>query len=95
MVTQGDLSRYDSIFDAWAAHEPGIQGLVRDAHRFRHSYSYVKSLFKELGFDGTELTLRTQGFLGFLKYRAAKGLHFKTAESAGDPAQQLAFFTRN
>ena len=65
MVTKENLGRYDNAFDAWAAHEPGIADLVRKVYRLR--WDYVGSLFRELGYRGVELEVRTAAFLSYLK----------------------------
>lgn len=91
-VMEEDLTAYDAIFDAWAAHQPEIRPGVTRVHRFRHRY--IKSLFAELGFEAEDLVLRTQLFMGLLKYREGKMLGFQTKEYAGDLAHQLAFLIR-
>lgn len=89
LVSRDDLSRFDAIFDSWAAHEPEIADRVYEAHRCRHNY--IKSLLAELGFEGEDLALRTQVFVGFMKYRFAKGLGFKRRENPGSLDSQLKF----
>jgi AcrR family transcriptional regulator len=62
-LLEHDLARYDVAIRAWAAQEPAVARRVRriDQQRIR----FVRSLFKEMGFSGTELEMRTSTFVVF------------------------------
>ena len=91
-VSEEDLARHDATFDAWASHEPEILPLVREVQRAR--YQFVRMLFEEAGFSGEKLALRTQAFLGFMKYRSSHPWSWRGLESPGGLDEQLAFFLR-
>ena len=65
LVTSENLGRYDVAFDAWSSHEPGMAERVKGVYALR--YRYVRSLFRELGYRGIQLEVRTTAFLSFLK----------------------------
>jgi AcrR family transcriptional regulator len=76
-LLERDLARYDVAVRAWAAQEPAVARQVRrvDQQRLR----VVRALFKEMGFSGTELEMRTSTFaifhsleLGFLARTSKK-----------------------
>ena len=90
-VFEEGLASYDSIFDAWGAHDTEIRNLVMIVYRYRHDY--IKSLFAELGFAGGDLELRTQVFMGFLKYHSSNFFDHSIPESPRDLDRQLAYFT--
>lgn len=92
VVTSEGLSRYDVAFEAWAAYEPRVLAGLREVYRFR--FEYVRSLFRELGFKGAELDLRTTALIAYLK---ADPWITGKSDSKRSPASrnaQLAFFTR-
>ena len=91
-VTGEDLSGYDATFDAWAAHEPDILPLVREVHRLRHDF--VERQFSAMGYSGRELALRTQAFMGYMKYRSQHSLSWDSLKDPGGLEDQLEFFTK-
>lgn len=70
-IIQVHAARYDIAVRAWAAHESGAAEAVRasDAIRIRT----VGGLFREMGFRGQELTLRTRTFVTFTSLHSAVG----------------------
>jgi AcrR family transcriptional regulator len=63
-VIRGDYAQFDVSVRAWAAQEPAIQPLVMEVDRRR--LAFVRSLFAELGYDGSELEMRTRACLGYM-----------------------------
>jgi len=61
MILEQKLSLYDSAFRAWATEDPHVSDYVAkvDAKRL----GYVGSLFREMGFSGTELKMRLRLWL--------------------------------
>jgi AcrR family transcriptional regulator len=53
----------DITFHVWAMHNPRVANGVRKADSQR--FEYVKEIFYDLGFRGTELEMRTRVFLAF------------------------------
>jgi AcrR family transcriptional regulator len=92
MVLKGRLARYDSAFDAWAAHEPHVASVVREVYQIR--YEYVESLLREMGFRGVGLETRTVALLGFLKFESAAGAALGHKRSGPKDEAQFRFFTR-
>jgi AcrR family transcriptional regulator len=92
IVTGENLGRFDTAFDAWAAHEPEISDQVREAYRLR--YEYVGELFRKLGFRGVALEVRTVAFLSFLKVESRVTGKPLPKRSARRIATELEFFTR-
>jgi AcrR family transcriptional regulator len=58
-----DLNRFDMSVRTWANTEPVAAEIVRRVDETR--YRYVRSQFKELGFSGDELEMRTRTFVVF------------------------------
>jgi AcrR family transcriptional regulator len=56
-VVEHDFARYDVAIRAWAAQEPAVARRVRgvDQQRLR----FIRALFEEMGFAGTELEVRS------------------------------------
>ena len=91
-ITVGGLNRYDIPIRAWAARDTVASRIVRKADRFRSDY--VQSLFREMGFSGEELEIRTRAFVVY--FSAELGLFVKTPKSTrvGQLQQLHSFFTR-
>ena len=58
-----DVNRFDMSVRAWASREPLAAETVKRVDQTR--YEYVRSQFKELGFSGDELEMRTRTFVVF------------------------------
>jgi len=58
-----DFARYDIAMRAWAAQEPEVARLVKKVDEQR--FTFVCTLFAELGFKGQELEMRTRTFVVF------------------------------
>lgn len=54
------LASYDIAMRTWAAQEPSVAEVLAEVDRNR--YAFVRSLFKEMGFKGEELEIRTRIF---------------------------------
>jgi AcrR family transcriptional regulator len=92
LVTRENLGKYDAAFDSWAAHEPATARRVKEVYRLR--YDYVASLFRELGFRGVALEVRTVAFLSFLKVESRVTGKAPPRRNARRIAIELEFFTR-
>jgi len=92
LVLKENLSKYDVAFDAWAAREPGIAGLVQKVYKLRRDY--VGSLFRELGFRGIDLETRTVSFLSFLREEARIVGMNRSKRSSHRSSIEFDFFTR-
>jgi len=92
MVALENLSGYDEPIDGWAAHEPAIAARVQAVYKFR--YQYIRSLFAELGFRGSDLDTRTVAFLGLLKAEWTMPPGNKTRPTPARIDSWVKFFTR-
>ena len=69
MLTSTNAGRYDVHIRAWASRNELAAKAVRKSDKTR--YSYVRSLFQELGFKGEELEMRTRTFVVFYSLERA------------------------
>ena len=58
-----DFGKYDVSMRAWATQEPEVARIVKKVDEQR--FTFVRSLFVELGFKGQELEMRTRTFVVF------------------------------
>lgn len=92
LLTRNDASHYDIAVRAWAAQEPAVAIVVRRVDMTR--LGYVKSLFRELGFEGDELTVRSRAFLYWSSFELGLFAPLSRQESLSMLEQRYAFFTR-
>lgn len=69
MVSDEKLNRLDLAIRAWALRERAVAEAVKTVDRFR--LDYVGSLFRELGFRGDELEMRTRTFVVYHSLESA------------------------
>jgi len=80
-IQENNLNQYDIAFRSWGAREPKLANKIKKVDTFR--LNYVRSLFKEMGFQGSELEMRTrmfvvyQGFETFIFDKPDKQLQLK------------------
>ena len=55
------FARYDTAVRSWAAHDPIVAKGVKDVDQQR--FDYLKGIFRDIGFDGPELDIRTRLFV--------------------------------
>ncbi|NIA01578.1 MAG: TetR family transcriptional regulator [Bacteroidia bacterium] len=60
-VSRQDLAGHDLAMRTWASHEPEVALFVRKVDRLR--LTFVRGLFKEMGYEGGELETRTRIFV--------------------------------
>jgi hypothetical protein len=63
MILDADLAQYDLAFRAWADRDPKVAAQVRRVYRER--LDFVRGLFRELGFEGEDLEMRTRLFVAY------------------------------
>jgi AcrR family transcriptional regulator len=61
LVNREDLARYDLVMRSWATHEPEVARIVESVDRTR--LDFVGRLFRQLGYRGNDLDLRTRLFV--------------------------------
>ena len=62
-VQDSKVNRFDVPIRAWANTEPLAAEVVKQTDAAR--YSFVRSIFQDLGFSGDELEMRTRTFVVF------------------------------
>ena len=71
-----ELERYDIVMRAWALDEPLVAVQVEKVDRIR--FKYIKSIFVEMGFTGSELEMRSMLFQAYHSLsNALQGTLFK------------------
>ncbi|MGI9242176.1 MAG: TetR/AcrR family transcriptional regulator [Verrucomicrobiales bacterium] len=63
MIIEHDLTRYDLEMKTWGKTDPEIARRVRQVFRLRLKFS--RDIFREMGFTGDELEVRTRMFIGY------------------------------
>lgn len=86
-------ARYDIAVRAWAAQEPDVARAVRrvDARRF----DFVRRIFHDMGFRGTELDLRTRLFVAYHSLDVGMRLPASGLKADKEIKLRHAFFTRD
>ena len=93
LLSRNDASRYDIAVRAWAAQEPAVAIVVRRVDMTR--LGYVKNLFRDLGFDGDELTIRSRAFLYWASFELGLFEPLSKQENLRMLEQRFAFFYAN
>jgi AcrR family transcriptional regulator len=63
MIFEHDLARFDLPFRAWAQGNPAI--LERVNRVYEQRLTWVRKIFRELGFKGAQLEMRSRLFVGY------------------------------
>jgi AcrR family transcriptional regulator len=69
LISSEKLNRLDIAIRSWALREPKAAAAVKKSDRIR--LDYVGSLFREMGFEGDELEMRTRTFVIYFSFEAA------------------------
>lgn len=92
-LLQGEnLARYDIAIRAWAMQETEVSEGVENVDALR--FEYVQSIFRDMGFRGRELDVRTRIFVVFHSTCAGMRLPPSRQQTHKEIALQHAFFTR-
>ncbi len=92
MVSERNLNARDIPFRSWAAQEPKVATMVARVDRER--LDTVRSLFREIGFKGKELEVRTRAFVTFMSLEPAIFDRLSKKERLAQLKARHAFFTR-
>ncbi len=87
-----DFGKYDVSMRAWAAQEPEVARIVKKVDEQR--FTFVRSLFVELGFKGQELEMRTRTFVVFHSLELGSFARGTKKERLKLLKRRHAFFTR-
>jgi AcrR family transcriptional regulator len=68
-IEQYDLDRYETPVRAWADHDPEADAIVKKVYAIR--IKFIKSIFAEMGFTGTDLEMRTRLWLCYATHGKA------------------------
>ena len=63
LIWEHDLTRFDLPFQAWAQRNPKVLDRVQPVYDQR--LSWIRQMFRELGFKGEDLEMRTRLFVGY------------------------------
>lgn len=63
MICEHDMARFDLPFQAWAQGNPKV--LARVNRVYDHRLAWIRKIFRELGFKGVDLEMRTRLFVGY------------------------------
>lgn len=63
MIWEHDLARFDLPFQAWARGNPKVLAKVNRIYDQR--LTWIRRMFRELGFKGADLEMRTRLFVGY------------------------------
>lgn len=91
-IEREGLDRYDIAFRSWAAQDAKVAGAVRAVDETR--YRFVRGLFSEIGFEGTDLEERVRVWLVF--HSAQRTVHVPNANRGSESTRRLhAFFVES
>lgn len=63
MIIDADLTRFELEMQAWAKSDARIMKKIQQVYEMRLDFS--RDIFRELGFKGVELEVRTRMFIGY------------------------------
>lgn len=92
MIKDGGFDRYDTAFRSWAAQDPTVAKALREVDLGR--YRFIRGLFEEMGFSGTELETRVRAWLVFASANASINYPSSDHFTAPDLDAFLDFFVR-
>jgi AcrR family transcriptional regulator len=78
LITEKDLSQYSLAVMDWGQHEPLALKRIEEVMNFQ--MAFVRSLFKEMGFTGDELEMRTQTMVFFQSMEGSRYSHLTKEE---------------
>lgn len=92
MIHKKRLARYDVAVRAWAAQDSTVAKGVEEVDRIR--FGYIRAIFHDMGFRGTDLDLRTRLFVVY--YSSFEAMRLPATKLDADEEIRLrhAFFTR-
>ena len=92
IVWEHDLGRFDLPFRAWAQGEPEI--LARVNRVYDQRLSFARNIFRELGFTGAELEMRTYLWVGYHAWERTAFPQMSTSQAKRLIKRRVAFFIR-
>ena len=66
MVRDYELNRFEAAVFIWSQSDPAARETFNHAYKIR--LDFIRNIFCELGFNGDELEMRTQLFMGYLAW---------------------------
>ena len=63
LIWEHDLARFDLPFQSWGQSDSKV--LARVQHVYDQRLSWIRQMFRELGFKGVDLEMRTRLFVGY------------------------------
>jgi AcrR family transcriptional regulator len=92
MIWEHDLGKYDLSFRAWAQGQPEI--LARVNRIYDKRLSFARTIFRELGFTGAELEMRTYLWVGYHSWERITFPEWSKEKAKRFIKWRVAFFIR-
>lgn len=92
MIFEYDLNRFDLPFRAWGQGNPEVLARVNRVEEER--LAWIRQTFRELGFKGTDLEMRTRIFLGYHSWERATLPPPSKAQAKRQIKRRVEFFLR-
>lgn len=92
MVWEYDLGRFDLAFRAWAQGHPEI--LARFNRIYDTRLSFARTIFRELGFTGAELEMRTYLWVGYHSWERTAFPQMSASQAKRLAKRRVEFFIR-
>ena len=92
IVVDHELGRFELSIRAWAQGNPEI--LERVIKVYDERRAWIRQAFRDLGFTGRELEMRTQLFVGYHVWEHTAFPQQTKAQAKRQLEQRIAFFTR-
>ena len=92
LINRKQLSKYDVAVRAWGSRDPIVARGVREADRIR--FEFVREIFRDMGFRGPDLDLRTRLFVVFQSSYGAVQLPASGLDADEEIRLQHEFFIR-
>lgn len=93
IVCKEDLARYDVAVRAWASQKEDLLDRVRSVDESR--LRTVRALFRELGFSGTALAMRTRSFVTYVSLELGLSVQQTKRQRVDCMRQFHALITKN
>jgi AcrR family transcriptional regulator len=91
-VFEHRMGRYEMAIHAWAFQEPSVAAALAISENNR--LGFIRSVFRELGFEGSELETRVRAFVGYMNLDHSSFAREGDDERLRRLEERLDFFTR-
>lgn len=78
MLSEGNHSKYDVAMMNWGQHDASTRQRIQEVFDYR--ITFIRTVFKELGFTGDELEMRVQTMVFFQTMECSQYTHLSKDE---------------